>query len=500
MRLWHEKRAERRALRDIVAPKVRQLRQQSRRRLLVCIALLILLNLVLGAVLAQTKTVDLTEQKIMSTGEVTRSLLTNLETDVEIIVLDDPVNFASYNQFMLPLLEEYERYGNGKVSVFYKHPTDYPDLVYELDPNERYNLQPGQIVVSAPQTDRIRPLGQTDILQTTLDQTTGKLVQTGYNAEAALSGAIQFVTAETVPTVYFSQGHGEASLNESYTAVKQLLMNNRFDIKELSAPGNPIPEDAEAVFILAPEQDLLPAEAEIYSAYIRQGGNLLVAVDYNETVYDNLNKVLEVFDLAVTNQRVAEENKQLIFNDDPFSILAQAPASRLSPKEFANSTLMLNARAITDSGQPAEWIGSEAVVTTDEQGVLLPKGEWEQKSAPTKQSLAMVSEHTGYITPDNMTASRAVVFGSAEAFSDGVLQILGQSGYNYNLLFNSAVWLTEQGNTGGRLLIAEKPLMDYRLTSLNNTAYTVVTLFVIVVTPLVFFIIAGMIQRRRKYL
>ncbi|MGI6545373.1 MAG: Gldg family protein [Fastidiosipilaceae bacterium] len=484
-----------------VDPKILRLRRKAGWLTAAVLLIVIVINLAVQGVVGGGLTIDLTEEKIMTTGDVTRTLLDNLDSKVELIILDDPVQFLAYNQFMEPLLEEYERYAKGNLTIEYKDPRDFPNIVEELDPDGHLQLQEQQILVRGLKTGRARVLSQTDLLQTKRDEQTGTLVQTGYKAESTLSGAIQYVTAEAVPTIYFSIGHGEADLDVDYQSLKALFLNNRYHVDQLGAPGGAeIPEDARAVFILAPTKDLTEAEVDIYSHYIKNGGSLFVALDYGAGDFDNLNKVLALFNLRVDKDRIAEVNDRLIFNNDPYSILAQAPASRITAEDLSNSTLMLNSRAISEADFPEEWIGVQPIVTTDDQGVLEPGGDKDQQSEPDVQIMAMLSENSGFITHSGMSSAKAVVFGSASAFSDAVLQVLGDSGYNYSLLYNAAGWLTDAEDALGTLLIREKPLTDYRLNTLSNTALTLATLFCVVLLPLALFAVAVATHRRRKFM
>ncbi len=484
-----------------VDSKILRLKRKAGWLTVAVLTIVIVINLVVQGVIGGGLTIDLTDEKIMTTGDVTRTLLGNLNSDVELIILDDPVQFLTYNQFMEPLLEEYARYAKGHLTIEYKDPQDFPTIVEELDPDGHLQLQEQQILVRGLKTGRARVLNQTDLLQTKRDEQTGVLVQTGYKAESTLSGAIQYVTAEAVPTIYFSIGHGEADLDVDYQSLKALLLNNRYHVDQLGAPGGAeIPEDAQAVFILAPTKDLTETEVDIYSHYIKNGGSLFVALDYGGGEFDNLNKVLELFNLRVDNDRIAEANDRLIFNNDPHSILAQAPESRITAQDLSNSTLMLNSRSISEGDLAEEWIGVQPIVTTDDRGVLEPGGDKDQQSEPGVRVMAMLSENSGFITNSRMSSAKAIVFGSASAFSDEVLQVLGDSGYNYSLLYNSTGWLTNVEDALGTLLIMEKPLTDYQLNTLSNTALTLATLFCVVLLPLALFVVAAATHRRRRFM
>ncbi|HHX38244.1 MAG TPA: hypothetical protein GX717_09730, partial [Clostridiaceae bacterium] len=385
---------------------------------------------------------------------------------------------------------------NGRVVVRYVDLQEQPDAVKQIDPNQAYQLRGGQVVVKSDQ--RLRILTQDDFLQMTQDPLTGQATYNGFKAEASLSGAIRFVTDDSVPHIYFTTGHGETSLTDGYVELRLLLNGHGYATVPLQTLTEEIPEDAAALVMLSPRDDISPVEMKKFKDYIERGGSFFIAVDYHSGSYENLNQVLSLFDLFLTNERIEETREELIYREQPDQFLAQVPISRIADKAYPNSVLTFNARAVTTANQPAEWIGTEPLVTTDEQGTRKQDGE--QIGDLGVQNVAMVAENSGVVKSADMPSAKAVVLGSAAILSDEVLRQLGESGFNYRLIFYSFNWLTNRVTANTDLIIPVKPIIDYGISKLERVPITTATVIAVVIIPLSLFVVARHVAKRRRHM
>jgi hypothetical protein len=94
--------------------------------------------------------------------------------------------------------------------------------------------------------------------------------------------------------VYLSVGHGEMNDPDSVmpslrgttplrgtTMLKRVLGQDQYEIRDLGAIqlASGVPDDASAVFVLAPTQPLRPEELDALDKYLVKGGHLLIALD-----------------------------------------------------------------------------------------------------------------------------------------------------------------------------------------------------------------------------
>lgn len=67
--------------------------------------------------------------------------------------------------------------------------------------------------------ERAKVIDYYDLYETEYDYYTYSSTTTGYDAEGQITSAIDYVTNAEIPVVYQIEGHGEASLESSFTEV-----------------------------------------------------------------------------------------------------------------------------------------------------------------------------------------------------------------------------------------------------------------------------------------
>lgn len=108
----------------------------------------------------------------------------------------------------------------------------------------------------------------------------------GYPAEAEVSSALKQLIVPS-PAVAFLTGHQERSINKTGDrdfkmpttegAFRQALINQGFKVVELSAENQDIPAEVSVLAITDPRTPLTGEEQSRINAYIKRGGNLLIA-------------------------------------------------------------------------------------------------------------------------------------------------------------------------------------------------------------------------------
>lgn len=122
--------------------------------------------------------------------------------------------------------------------------------------------------------------------------------------DSTLTLGIEYVCAETVPSMYLLEGHGEAELPEIVT--KNLdSFGFRYDSINL-ALGDPVPSDCTCIVINNPASDITALEAATISNYLGGGGNLLLITANGADQFKNLASVAADFGLAAEAGTVYE--------------------------------------------------------------------------------------------------------------------------------------------------------------------------------------------------
>ena len=104
------------------------------------------------------------------------------------------------------------------------------------------------------------------------------------HTEQAMTNALQSLARATERWVVFLKGHGERDLlgqaNRDLGTFGDQLRKRGFKVQPLAlARTGTIPDNTSVLVIAGPQVDLLPAEVDAVSDYVKRGGNLLMMLD-----------------------------------------------------------------------------------------------------------------------------------------------------------------------------------------------------------------------------
>ena len=111
------------------------------------------------------------------------------------------------------------------------------------------------------------------------------------DVENVLSSAIEYVTADVIPTFYFASGHGEKN-----------TQGGPLDIKGLTK----LPEEVAMLVINTPDEDYSDSEADMLIDFMNKGGRLIVFTDKQNNSMPNLSRILAVAGLSLEPDAIAE--------------------------------------------------------------------------------------------------------------------------------------------------------------------------------------------------
>jgi ABC-type uncharacterized transport system involved in gliding motility auxiliary subunit len=126
--------------------------------------------------------------------------------------------------------------------------------------------------------------------------------------EQEVTGALVKLLREKDKQIYFVIGHGELDLEDGkealgLNALKLLFTNNRYAVQTLALNTSPkIPDDADAVAIVGPQQNFLDHEIKALEEYLKSGGRLVMALESKKT--GGLEKILNRVGIAPENNYV----------------------------------------------------------------------------------------------------------------------------------------------------------------------------------------------------
>ncbi len=273
------------------------------------LSILLIVNILMGELSLQA---DLTPKKLYSLTDASKTLLDNLEADIEIIALYEP---GKEPEEIMSSVKEYERYSDH-ISVSVVDSDRKPALVARFSKDDE-PVSKGSLIVSS--ASRFRVIPAMDLYEVSYSQQ-GQPQIMGMKVEQQVTSAIAYVTSGRTPKIYEITGHNETTL--ASLGYGSMLTQANYSLEDISLVREGIPAEADIVTLIGPRLDFSEVEADILGRYLEDGGKLFVALDPTmEDVHPNLYALLAKWDLEVINGLVIETQKNRLisqFGDNPF--------------------------------------------------------------------------------------------------------------------------------------------------------------------------------------
>lgn len=234
----------------------------------VVLVAVILLNLVVRALPSKYTEYDISTSDLFTLSETSRNLLHELQTDVKAYYL------AVSGQEDANITRLLDRYADESSHFTWEQrdPVLYPTFA------EKYEGASTGCVVLAT-ADNYDVVSYNDMYPMDLEAYYYYGTQQySFDAENCLTAGIAKVVRTTSYRMYELTGHGETTLADDFTAT---LDNAGVAVEELNlTTAGAIPEDADELLINAPLADVTEAEAAMLTAYVENGGKVLVVTDF----------------------------------------------------------------------------------------------------------------------------------------------------------------------------------------------------------------------------
>jgi ABC-type uncharacterized transport system involved in gliding motility auxiliary subunit len=428
---------------------------------------------------------DWTAAQQFSLSEQTKKVLHGLQRPMKIRVFAKPEDFNRFRE----RLDEYQ-YESKQVSVEY------------IDPDRRPTVA---------NQDKV-----TQMNTVVLDYD-GRTERVTSDTEQSLTNGLIKVIQGKQNKLYFIQGHGERSTDESdrsgYSTIAGLLTSENFAADKLVlAQQRQIPTDATLVVIAGPKEDFFPAEIESLKAYLGKGGKALFLLDPRERAdspeLTNLVALLKEWGIEVGDNVVINVPSDLQVKEGEaidVSALASLPnsdgtfvlAAKYDPHPIIQGFRILTAyrmvRSITASPSGSNGHTAQNLVETTEtswaetdlkrltgSGQVAREPSKGDKVGPVSIAAAVAAPLASTPPTDSNPAqdrpeTRIAVFGDSDFGSNGLLGFQG----NHNLFMNAVNWLAQQENL---ISIRPKDPQDRRVT-LTARQQSFIRLLAIFVIP-----------------
>lgn len=171
-----------------------------------------------------------------------------------------------------------------------------------------------------------------------------------FYGEDKISGAIDYVLADSLPVLYVTEGHNEAELGDD---LSNYIENNNYTVSALDMLRiSSIPSDASCVFMNCPASDISTSELDMLTAYINKGGRLILVTDYlsYDGDFTNLKNLTKAYSMTAVDGRVVETDTEYYNRDEGFLIPKLSASDSITMYYSESGAALYNATGFTISG------------------------------------------------------------------------------------------------------------------------------------------------------
>jgi len=265
------------------------------------LAVLVMVNWLLAR--HHPKRWDWTRTSYYKLSSKTEQVLQGLKEPLDVVVFIPTSSSRDFVEKALQdtrsLLKEFEYTARGKVRVEYVDPQR--DLNRARQLVEKYRLDsPDQIIFASGTRSKLVKLDDTVEVE---GGYMGPPRIRAFKGEGVFLSAIQSVTQEKSPRVYFLTGHGERDIESTdertgYSVLASYIKRDNIEVAKWNwAQKQSWPADASALVIAGPQKRFDEGEITALGEYLKNNGRLMMLLDYR--THTGLESFLERFGVQV---------------------------------------------------------------------------------------------------------------------------------------------------------------------------------------------------------
>lgn len=451
------------------------------------IAIAVFANLLTGELPASFTKLDVSENKLYTIGDQTKTLTSALTEDVTLYLLAEESSEDS------TLTELLSRYADLSPHINYevKDPVLYPNFASQYTDDE---VTANSIIVAGEKRSKIIPYS--DLYESSVNYQTYSMETTGFDGEGQITSAIAYVTSDELPILYTLQGHEESDLD---TSMQSAVEKNNIEIKTLNLiTVGSVPDDAACLMVNAPKKDISAKEAEALLNYLENGGKALLVSGYTSTEMPNFDSVLEAYGVSIEQGIVLEGDSNHYVSGNPLYLVPEIQSCEAvgTLSDGGSYVLMPAGQSIKTLENIRDTITVTDMLTTSSSAYLKSDPENMQSLSPeendTEGTFTLATALTESKT-DSDEETKLVLIGSSQFFSADADAVV--SGGNTELLTSSLAWMC--GQTSNVSIPSKSMELSYlTLTAASANLWSILTIAVI---PAAFLLSGGLIwQKRRK--
>lgn len=267
---------------------------------------IVLLNVVVRTIEDRMPSkIDLTEAQVFEISDQSVEFLKTLDKDVKITVFMDERtlnDMGTEGKSIVEVINKYKQYSDH-ITVEYASVETNPEIFTQY--NEIYNGNLEDYVAVVVCGNKIKPLSQSELIEYTMNQSSGTL-DTANTTEQAVTSAIMNVIDENTMKITVLKAQSYVYI----PALTEMLQANGYEVEEIDATLGEIPEDTTMIIVNTPVSDLSSITTERIEKSLyndgKYGKNMLYLGSYKQSEMPNINSLLSSYGLTVGTGRVLD--------------------------------------------------------------------------------------------------------------------------------------------------------------------------------------------------
>lgn len=234
---------------------------------------------------------------------------------------------------------------------------------------------------------------------------------TSFAGESKITGGLNYVTSDSIPTIYMLNGHGESAFG---TAMSGYINNDNIVVGQLSLLTSAgVPADASCLIINNPTSDISTDEITKIKTYLDGGGYMILMTSYSETGMPNLYALTAGYGAEYNNGMVIEGNANNYMSGSPFILLPEIGTSDISALITNNNiyVAMPKAHSIKKSDTLPEGVTVTSLLTTSA-AAYIKLDAYNIKTLEKTDGDVTGSFDLGVLIKNNTTGAKIIWFSS----------------------------------------------------------------------------------------
>ncbi|MHB1150684.1 MAG: GldG family protein [Eubacteriales bacterium] len=292
------------------------------------LAIIVVINLFAAAIPPAYTKIDTSGNSIYTISDETKGIVSAIAEDITVYFIAEA---GSEDTTIDELLGRYVSI-NNRITVKKINPATNPNFTAKYTDK---TLSPSSLIFESARRNYI--VDNTEIYVTEYSEeelmnyyTTGVTPtgSTSFAGESKITGALDYVTSDRIPTAYMLGGHGETPFG---AALSGYITNDNIIVSDLSLlTAETVPEDATCLIINNPTADISADEIVKIKNYLNSGGYMIIMTTYSDTAMPNLYALTAEYGALYNDGMVIEGNANYYMSGYPYFLLPKIETSEIS--------------------------------------------------------------------------------------------------------------------------------------------------------------------------